>query len=172
VAREDLPIPAFTGVRVLEDFPLATLRDFMIGRRSSTPGAERHLSRILEHEQHGAQARQIFTEANALLDVMIEKNLITRVVYTASFRQRRGDDIELYPDCTRAEVLERFHFLRSNQAGRRACRSLADFIAPKETGLPDHIGAFAVTSGIGLKNCATGSGRARRLQRDHGRSRR
>ena len=59
--------------------------------------------------------------------------------------------------CTRMEIarkfLERFHFLRqqSNKEGSEPCRSLADFIAPKETGLPDHIGAFAVTSGFGLK---------------------
>ena len=54
---------------------------------------------------------------------------------------------------SRTQVLERFHFLRqqANREGSEPCRSLADFIAPKETGLPDHIGAFAVTSGIGLK---------------------
>jgi 5-methyltetrahydrofolate--homocysteine methyltransferase len=64
-----------------------------------------------------------------------------------------GDDVELYTDSTRAQVLERFHFLRqqANREGSEPCRSLADFIAPKETGLSDHIGAFAVTSGIGLK---------------------
>ena len=56
-------------------------------------------------------------------------------------------------DETREKVLERFHFLRqqANREGSEPCRSLGDFIAPKETGLPDHIGAFAVTSGIGLK---------------------
>jgi 5-methyltetrahydrofolate--homocysteine methyltransferase len=64
-----------------------------------------------------------------------------------------GDDIELYTDGTRTKVLERFHFLRqqANREGSEPCRSLADFIAPKETGLDDYIGAFAVTSGIGLK---------------------
>ena len=53
----------------------------------------------------------------------------------------------------RDKVIERFHFLRqqSNREGSEPCRSLSDFIAPKETGLADHIGAFAVTSGIGLK---------------------
>ena len=50
-----------------------------------------------------------------------------------------GDDVELYTDETRGEVLERFHFLRqqANREGNEPCRSLADFIAPKETGLPD-----------------------------------
>jgi 5-methyltetrahydrofolate--homocysteine methyltransferase len=152
---EDLPAPAFTGVRVLDNFPLATLRDFI----DWTPffhtwGLKGVYPRILEHERQGAQARQIFTEANALLDTIIEKNLITaRGVYGLFLASAVGDDVELYADDSRDQVLERFHFLRqqSNKEGGEPCRSLADFIAPKEAGLADHIGAFAVTSGIGLK---------------------
>jgi len=152
---EDLPTPAFTGVRVLDNFPLAMLRDFI----DWTPffhtwGLKGVYPRILEHEGQGVQARQIFTEANALLDVIIEKNLITaRGVYGLFPASAVGDDVELYTDDTREKVLERFHFLRqqSNKEGSEPCRSLADFIAPKETALSDHIGAFAVTSGIGLK---------------------
>ena len=151
---EDLPVPAFTGVRVLKNFPLATLRDFI----DWTPffhtwGLKGVYPRILEHEEQGAQARQIFKEANALLDVIVEKNLITaHGVYGLSPANAVGDDVELYTDATRENVLERFHFLRqqSDREGSEPCRSLADFIAPKETGLSDHIGAFAVTSGIGL----------------------
>ncbi len=157
---EDLPTPAFTGVRVLDNFPLATLRDFI----DWTPffhtwGLKGVYPRILEHEGQGAQARQIFTEANALLDVIIEKKLITaRGVYGFFPASAVGDDVELYTDDTRGKVLERFHFLRqqSNKEGNEPCRSLADFIAPKETGLPDHIGGFAVTSGIGLKELCDG----------------
>ena len=152
---EDLPVPAFTGVRVLDNFPLATLRDFI----DWTPffhtwGLKGVYPRILEHEGQGAQARQIFTEGGTLLDVIIEKNLITaRGVYGFFPASAVGDDVELYTDDTRRTVLDRFHFLRqqSNKEGSEPCRSLADFIAPKETGLPDHIGGFAVTSGIGLK---------------------
>jgi len=152
---EDLPKPAFTGVRVLDNFPLATLRDFI----DWTPffhtwGLKGVYPRILEHEGQGVQARQIFAEANALLDVIIEKSLITaRGVYGFFPASAVGDDVELYTDDTRGKVLDRFHFLRqqSNKEGTEPCRSLADFIAPKETGLHDHIGAFAVTSGIGLK---------------------
>ena len=64
-----------------------------------------------------------------------------------------GDDVELYTDATRTKVLERFHFLRqqANREGSEPCRSLADFIAPKETELADYMGGFAVTSGIHLK---------------------
>jgi len=152
---EDLPVPAFTGVRVLKNFALAMLRDFI----DWTPffhtwGLKGVYPRILEHEEQGAQARQIFTEANALLDVIVEKNSITaHGVYGFFAANAVGDDVELYTDATRENVLERFHFLRqqSDREGSEPCRSLADFIAPKETGLSDHIGAFAVTSGIGLK---------------------
>jgi 5-methyltetrahydrofolate--homocysteine methyltransferase len=158
---EDLPVPAFTGVRVLDNFPLATLRDFI----DWTPlfhawGLKGVYPRILEHEQRGEreqqgeQARQLFADANALLDAIIEQNLITaRGVYGFFPANAVGDDIDLYTDDTRGKVLERFHFLRqqANREGSEPCRSLADFIAPKETGLPDTIGAFAVTSGIGLK---------------------
>jgi 5-methyltetrahydrofolate--homocysteine methyltransferase len=152
---EDLPVPAFTGVRVLDNFPLATLRDFI----DWTPifhawGLKGVYPRILEHKEQGEQARQIFADANTLLDHIIEMKLITaRGVYGLFPANAVGDDVELYTDGTRAMVLEQFHFLRqqANREGNEPCRSLADFIAPKATGLSDHIGAFAVTSGIGLK---------------------
>jgi 5-methyltetrahydrofolate--homocysteine methyltransferase len=152
---KDLPTPSFTGVRVLNDFPLATLRDFIDWSPFfHTWGLKGIYPRILEHPEHGAQARQVFSEGNALLDVIIEQKLITaRGVYGFFPASAVGDDVELYTDSTRGTVLERFHFLRqqSNKEGNEFCRSLADFIGPKETGLRDHIGAFAVTSGIGLK---------------------
>src|SRR5258708_34252302 len=74
---EDLPTPAFTGVRVLDTFPLPTLRDFI----DWSPlfhawGLKGVYPRIFDHEGHGAQARQLFAEANALLDTIIEKKLI------------------------------------------------------------------------------------------------
>jgi 5-methyltetrahydrofolate--homocysteine methyltransferase len=152
---EDIPAPTLTGVRVLDNFPLATLREFI----DWTPffhtwELKGVYPRILEHKEQGEQARQLFKEGNALLDGIIEKKLIhARGVYGLFPANAVGDDIELYADDKRKGVIERFHFLRqqSNKEGSEPCRSLADFIAPRETGLPDHIGAFAVTSGIGLK---------------------
>ncbi len=152
---QDLPVPGFTGVRVLKNFPLATLREFIDWSPFfHTWGLKGVYPRILDHEEQGAQARQIFAEANALLDKIIAKNLITaQGVYGLFPASAVGDDVELYTDASRESILERFHFLRqqSDRDGNEPCRSLADFIAPKETGLSDHIGAFAVTSGIGLK---------------------
>jgi 5-methyltetrahydrofolate--homocysteine methyltransferase len=157
---EDLPQPEFTGVRVVDDFPLATLREFI----DWTPffhtwELKGVYPRILEDEKQGEQARQIFLDGNALLDRMIAEKLITaRGVYGLFPANAVGDDVELYTDETRGKALARLHFLRqqANREGSEPCRSLADFIAPKETGLRDHIGAFAVTSGIGLKELCDG----------------
>ena len=153
---EDLPVPEFTGVRVLDNFPLATLREYI----DWTPffhtwELKGVYPRILDDEKQGEQARQLFSEADALLDEIIEKKLLTaRGVYGLFPAAAICDDVELYTDETRARKLEIFHFLRqqANREGNEPCRSLADFIAPKSTGLRDHIGAFAVTSGIGLKD--------------------
>jgi 5-methyltetrahydrofolate--homocysteine methyltransferase len=152
---EDLATPAFTGVRVLDNFPLATLREFI----DWTPffhtwELKGVYPRILDDEKQGEQARLVFAEANVLLDKMIEDNLITaRGIYGFFHAGAVQDDVELYTDSARKTVLERFHFLRqqSNREGSEPCRSLADFIAPVETGLQDTMGVFAVTSGIGLK---------------------
>jgi len=157
---EDLPVPEFTGVRVLDDFPLETLRTFI----DWTPffhtwELKGVYPRIFEHPEQGAQARQLFDEANALLDTIIEKKLIrARGVYGLFPSNALGDDVDLYTDDSRTEVLERFHFLRQQASteSSQPCRSLSDFIAPKESGLGDHIGAFAVTSGIGLKDLCDG----------------
>jgi 5-methyltetrahydrofolate--homocysteine methyltransferase len=152
---EDIPAPSFTGIRVLDNFPLATLREFI----DWSPlfhawGLKGVYPRILEHEKYGAQATQLFNDANALLDTIIEGNLLTaRGVYGLFPASAVGDDVELYTDESRGHVLAQFHFLRqqAHKEGNEPCRSLADFIAPKQTGLPDHLGGFAVTSGIGLK---------------------
>ncbi|HEU4635279.1 MAG TPA: vitamin B12 dependent-methionine synthase activation domain-containing protein, partial [Edaphobacter sp.] len=152
---EDIAVPEFTGVRVLDNFPLATLREFI----DWSPffhawGLKGIYPRIFEHEEYGTQAQQLFKEGNALLDRIVEGNLIrARGVYGFFPANAVGDDVALYADDARAKELTRFHFLRQqvNREGSEPCRSLADFIAPKETGLADSIGAFAVTTGIGLK---------------------
>jgi 5-methyltetrahydrofolate--homocysteine methyltransferase len=151
---EDIPQPERLGSHVLDDFPLATLREYI----DWTPffhtwELKGVYPRILDDEKYGAQARQIFAEANALLDRIIAERLIhARGVYGLFPANAVGDDVEIYTDESRATVQTRFHFLRQQiDRADQPCRSLSDFIAPAETRLPDHLGAFAVTSGIGLR---------------------
>ncbi|HVZ85576.1 MAG TPA: methionine synthase [Polyangia bacterium] len=149
---EDVPAPEFLGVRALDDVPLATLREYI----DWTPffhtwELKGVYPRILEHEKYGEQARQIFAEGNALLDTIVKQKLLrARGVYGFFPARGVGDDVALLRGG--GEELARFHFLRQ-QAVKDGdpSRSLADFIAPAETGLRDHIGGFAVTTGIGLK---------------------
>jgi 5-methyltetrahydrofolate--homocysteine methyltransferase len=152
---EDLAIPEFLGARVLNDFPLATLREFIDWSPFFHAWELKGVyPRILDDPKQGEQARQIFAEANALLDRIIAEKLLTaRAVYGFFPANAVGDDVELYTDETRSEILTRLHFLRqqADREGSEPCRSLVDFVAPKETGLRDFVGAFAVTGGIGLR---------------------
>jgi 5-methyltetrahydrofolate--homocysteine methyltransferase len=152
---EDIPTPATLGIQVLDNFRLATLREYIDWSPFfHTWGMKGIYPRILDHEEQGTEARKIFADANTLLDRIIAENLITaRGVYGLFPATAIGEDVQLYTDETRTETRECFHFLRqqANREGSEPCRSLVDFIAPKETGLPDHIGAFAVTTGLGLK---------------------
>ncbi len=154
---EDVPTPDRLGLRVLEDFPLATLREYIDWTPFFHTWELRGVyPRILEHEKYGEQARQIFKEGNALLDQIIEQKLIrARGVYGFFPANAVGDDVELYTDESRSAVRARLHFLRQQQQKDKSKgepnRSLADFIAPRETGLTDHIAGFAVTTGLGLK---------------------
>lgn len=153
--EEDIAQPEFTGVRVLNDFPLETLREYI----DWSPffhawGLKGLYPRILDDERQGEEARELFSNAQGLLNRIVEEKLLTaRAVYGLFPANAVGDDVELYTSNARDVVLTRFHFLRqqANREGNEPCRALSDFIAPKETGLHDSMGAFAVTSGIGLK---------------------
>ena len=152
---KDISTPEFTGVRVLEDFPLETLREYIDWSPFfHTWGLKGIYPRILENEGNGEQARQVFKDGNALLDRIIEDRLLqARGIYGFFPANADGDDVILFTDRKRTQERTRFHFLRqqANREGSKPCRSLADFIAPAETGLRDYLGAFAVSSGMGLK---------------------
>jgi 5-methyltetrahydrofolate--homocysteine methyltransferase len=116
---------------------------------------------ILNHEKHGEEARKLFADAQELLGKIVAAKLIQpRGVYGLFPANRVGDDVELYTDESRAKVLAKFHFLRQQieKGDGTPNWCLADFVAPKHRTSNiehptsnDHIGAFAVTSGHGLK---------------------
>ena len=150
---EDIAQPEFTGVRVLEDFPLATLREFIDWSPFFHTWELRGVyPSILTHEKYGEQATKIYADVNALLDEIIAKKLLTaRAVYGFFPANAVGDDVELYTDEARTTKLTTLHFLRQQMEKKNGepHRSLADYIAPE--GFADHVAGFAVTTGIGLK---------------------
>ena len=102
----------------------------------------------------GERARELYDEARILLQqIVCERRLSARGVYGFFPANSAGDDIQLYTDESRLDVLATFHTLRQQgmKSEDQANKALADFIAPRETGLPDYIGAFAVTAGIGIE---------------------
>jgi 5-methyltetrahydrofolate--homocysteine methyltransferase len=147
---DDLPKPAFTGPRVLDDFPLATLREFIDWSPFFHTWELRGVyPKILQHEKYGAEATKLFNDARKLLDEIIAKKLIRATAVYGFFPANRvGEDVEIYTDESRTKALTKFHFLRQQmEKGDGSPNwSLADFVAPQG----DYLGAFAVTTGHGL----------------------
>lgn len=107
--------------------------------------------RILQDEVVGEQAQELFDDANAMLDSLIESNDIqAKGVFGLWPANRVADDIEIYADETRDELLGIAHHLRQQTLKENHPNyCLSDFVAAKSTGIADYIGAFAVTAGIG-----------------------
>ncbi|MFV0477692.1 MAG: methionine synthase [Parahaliea sp.] len=147
------PRPSFTGTRVFEDFPLANLLEII----DWTPffiswELAGKYPAILEDAKVGAQARDLFHDARTMLDKIIsEKWLTARAVVGFWPAERDGDDLILYTDESRSEELSRLHHLRQQleKPNGEANFSLADFVAPVGSGLPDYVGGFCVTAGHG-----------------------
>ncbi|KAA8666309.1 methionine synthase [Vibrio gigantis] len=151
------PAPAKPGVHIFNDFDVATLRNYidwtpffmtwsLVGKYPA----------ILEHEEVGEEAKRLFKDANDLLDRVEKEKLLEARGMCAMFPANSvGDDIEVYTDESRTEVLKVLHNLRQQTEkpkGFNYC--LSDYIAPKDSGKADWIGGFAVTGGIGERELA------------------
>jgi 5-methyltetrahydrofolate--homocysteine methyltransferase len=155
---EDIPAPSFTGRRELRDVPLAEIIPFIDWTfffhawevRGKFPD-------VLDHPRHGAAARELYANAQAMLAELAEDRAVTaNAVYGLWPADSEGDDIVLYADAARADELARFPMLRQQRvkADDKPQYSLADFVAPRQAGLADHVGGFAVTAGIGADELA------------------
>jgi 5-methyltetrahydrofolate--homocysteine methyltransferase len=150
--------PSFLGVRVFEDYPLDDiLHHIDWSPFFATWGLAGSFPEILADTVVGAEAQKVIADAKALLEDMV-KNRRIRARATIAFWPTNavGDDIEVYSDDTRKEVVATLHHLRQqmNKGTDRANVCLADFIAPKDTGIPDYVGGFACTTGIGADEFA------------------
>lgn len=148
------PVPVIgTGVREFLDYDLAELREFIDWQPFFNAWEMKgRFPDILNNPASGEAARKLYDDAQQMLDNAIKEKWLTANAVIGFFPANAvGDDVEVYTDDTRTEVLTTFHNLRQQGAHRAGIpnRSLGDFIAPKETGLADYIGAFAVTAGLG-----------------------
>ena len=157
------PAPTFTGTRAFDDYPIQEL----LHRIDWTPffltwELRGTYPSILEHPRFGREARTLFEDAKRLLGKIVDQSsLKARAVIGLFPANSVGDDVELYTDESRSEVLEMLHFLRqqSDKSAQRASLPkesfcLADFVAPGESGVADHVGAFVVTTGLGADEYA------------------
>ncbi|KLV06289.1 methionine synthase [Photobacterium aquae] len=151
------PIPAQPEIQVFDNMDVATLRRYI----DWTPffmtwSLMGKYPAILDHDEVGEEARRLFADANALLDRVEREGLLQARGMCALFPANSvGDDIEVYTDESRETVARVLHHLRQQTdkpKGPNYC--LSDYIAPKESGKPDWIGAFAVTGGIGERELA------------------
>lgn len=107
---------------------------------------------IFEHPEKGEEAKKLFADGQSMLKQIIdEKWLRAEAVYGLYAANSHDEQVELYTDDSKKEVLERFEFLRNQEERDDPSYSLADYIAPKESGLTDYFGLFAVTTGIGIE---------------------
>jgi 5-methyltetrahydrofolate--homocysteine methyltransferase len=157
--------PQFLGVKVIHEIPLAILVEYIDWTpffqtwemAGSYPG-------ILNDKVVGEEARKTFNDAQAMLKLIVSEKWLTAKAVVGFFpAASSGDDVVLYTDDTRATRLETLHHLRQQnvKAPGRPNYCLSDFIAPVESGKADYIGAFAVTTGIGIET------KLEEFERDH-----
>jgi 5-methyltetrahydrofolate--homocysteine methyltransferase len=150
------PAPIEGGVRVFSDYDLAELREYIDWQPFFNAWEMKgKFPDILNNPASGDAARKLYDDAQDMLDRLIKEKWLTANGVIGFFPANAvGDDIEVYTDDSRAEVLTTLHNLRQQGEHREGIpnKSLGDFVAPKETGLADHVGAFAVTAGLGSQD--------------------
>ena len=164
--KSEIKKPNKLGLTILNDFNLATLRDYI----DWTPffmtwELKGKYPTIFEDKIVGAEAKKLFDDANKLLDKIISEKLLTANGVLGLFPANSVgiDDIEIYSDETRHGVKRVLHTLRQQvkKSQSEPNLALADFIAPKESDVKDYIGMFAVTAGIGIEKIV------QKFERDH-----
>ncbi|MBS2213018.1 methionine synthase [Carboxylicivirga mesophila] len=167
------PLPAEAGVRVLEDYPISEIRKFIdwtffyqawrltgnydhmesvVDKASKAKWLERY--RTDDAKAKAEEALKLYRDSQAMLDRIEQEHMLqANAVFGIFPANSVGDDIEVYTDESRQEVMATFHHLREQQdkPGKKVFHCLSDYVAPKESKRFDHIGGFAVTAGVGIE---------------------
>ncbi|MGI6457488.1 MAG: methionine synthase [bacterium] len=150
--------PEKLGLQVWDPVPLAEIVEYLDWTPFFLTWELRgRYPKIFEDKVYGQQARELYADAQRLVEQIVrEERFHCRAVYGLWHANSIGDDVELYTDESRSQVIQRVHFLRQqmekNNDSPFYC--LSDFIAPRETGRSDYLGAFAVTSGFEVNEFA------------------
>ncbi|MEP0860619.1 MAG: methionine synthase [Ignavibacterium sp.] len=154
-SKSQIKNPNKLGVTVLKNYSLSVLRNYIDWTPFfQTWELKGKYPAIFQDEKVGSEAKKLFDDANKLLDKVVSENLLTANAVFGIFPANSvGDDIEVYSDESRKGVLTVLHTLRQQvqKTEGQPNIALADFIAPKDSGLIDYIGAFAVTAGLGIE---------------------
>jgi 5-methyltetrahydrofolate--homocysteine methyltransferase len=145
--------PSFLGTRVLKNYAIAELLEYI----DWTPFFQTwELSGkfpvILEDKKYGKAARALYDDARSMLRRIVDEQWFGAAAVAGFWPANgEGDDIRVYADEARTSPIATFHSLRQQLSKREGRHNVAlsDFVAPRETGVPDYVGAFAVTAGIG-----------------------
>lgn len=147
--------PDFVGIRTIEDQSLEELREYIDWSPFfMTWELKGKYPKIFKDEIVGQQAKELFDNANAILDqVIADGSLKAKAVYGFFPAAADGDDVILYTDDDRKKELTRLHFLRQQweRKGQNDYRCLADYVAPVGSNRQDYVGGFVVTGGIGAE---------------------
>ena len=151
----ELPVPSFNGTRVIDDVQLDDLVPYIDWTFFfSAWELKGRFPQILDHPKYGSAARELYGHAQVLLDRIVDERLIkARGVYGFWPADADEESIAVYTDTDRTRELARFPMLRQQgvMADARPNRSLADYVAPRDSNRTDYIGAFAVTGGFGVE---------------------
>jgi 5-methyltetrahydrofolate--homocysteine methyltransferase len=150
--------PRQLGLQSLPDFSLTEIREFI----DWSPffwawELKGKYPRIFDDARMGSEAKKLFDEAQEMLDEIVSKNLLSAsAVYGFWPAASDADDVLVYADESRSHVVAKFHMLRQQwvRKGQTDFRSLADYVAPVESGRADYLGAFCVTAGTGCADLA------------------
>jgi len=148
------PVPNKPGITVLSDINLSEVVPYIDWTFFFHSWQLRmKFPKILNDKKKGEEARRLYSDAQVMLEQIInEKWLTAKAVVGLFAANARGNDIEVFTNDSRSELLTRLHFLRkqSKQPKGKVNECLADFIAPKDLDIKDYIGGFAATAGIGI----------------------
>ena len=161
----EIPVPSFLGLKVISNQPLSELVAFIDWSPFfHTWELKGRFPTIFDDAIVGPKAKELHDDARRLLDRIVNQKLLTaKATYGLYAAASVGDDIQLYADETRKEHLTVVHTLRqqAEKPQGQPNLALADFVAPRDSSRNDHIGAFAVTAGIGLDELC------RQFDKDH-----